>query len=201
MEEQTLTQESGTRTIAAADAAGVNKDDVIAVLGNFTDPDKLTHAAQEIHAAGFVDFDIYTPYPVHGLDKAMGLPKTKLPLFSLGGAAFGLANAIFLQWWTATIQYPLNIGGKPYFSPWFGMPVMFELTVLLCALTTVFVMFGLMCGLPRWWHPLQDDEGFRKAVDDTHVVSIEAVDARFTVETATALLGRLGADDVRVVTA
>ncbi len=205
MEEQTLTQPVKSESAETEASAHMEQPDAratsdpLAVMGDFVDPNEVTDAARAIHAAGYTDFDIYTPYPVHGLEKAMGMKKTILPFFSLGGALFGLGNAIFLQWWTGTLHYPLNIGGKPFFSPWFGMPVMFELTVLLCALTTAVVMFGLLCKLPQWHNPFQKDAGFRRAVDDTFVVVIEAKDQRFTVDSATNLLEKLGASNVRLV--
>lgn len=172
-----------------------------AVMGNFYDPNKLIHAAEHIRDAGYKKFDIYTPYPIHGIEKAMGMERTPLPKFSLGGALFGLVNAIFLVWWTGSVHYPLNIGGKPMFAFQFSIPILFELTVLLCALTTVFVMFGYLCRLPKWFHEYQHDEGFRAAVDDTFVVAIESEDNRYTEEGARALLQKLGAENVRTVVA
>jgi hypothetical protein len=172
---------------------------VIAVLGNLKDPDKLIHAAEAVRDSGYKDFDIHTPYPVHGLDKAMGIKKTILPKISLGAALFGLTNGVFVQYWTGAVDYKLNIGGKPFFAVEFGVPVMFELTILLCGVTTVLAMFGVLCKLPKWWSEYQHDEGFRAAVDDTFVICLEAKDPRFTVETAKGLLEKVGAEDVRVV--
>lgn len=172
-----------------------------AVMGNFYDPDKLIHAAEHIRDAGYEKFDIYTPYPIHGINQAMGDKRTPLPKFSLGGALFGLSNAIGLMWWTGSEHYPLNIGGKPLFALQFAVPVMFELTVLLCALTTVFVMFGYLCRLPKWFHEYQHDAGFRAAVDDTFVVAIQSDDKRYTESGVRALLEKLGAEDVRLVDA
>lgn len=201
MDEQTVTRASETRDESETNADHATTEQPLAVMGNFRDPNALIHAAQEVHSAGYEHFDIYTPYPVHGLDKAMGIKKTPLPFFAVGGAITGLASAVGLQWWTGTIHYPLNIGGKPFFAVWFGMPVMFELTILLCALTTAAVMFGPLCKLPRWFSPYQKDEGFRAAVDDLCVVVIDAEDRRFTVDGATSLLTKLGAENVRVVPA
>jgi hypothetical protein len=172
---------------------------VIAVMGDFKDPNKVTAAAKGIHEAGFTKFDIHTPYPVHGLEKAMGMPKTSLPKFALAGALFGLASAFALQWWTGAFEYKLNIGGKPLFAPQFGTPVFFELTVLCTGLTVFFTMFGYLCRLPNWHSKYQYDAGFQAATDDNFCVVLEADDPRFTAETAQALLAKLGAADVRVV--
>jgi hypothetical protein len=172
---------------------------VLGVLGDFKDPNKVTAAAKAIHEAGYTKFDIHTPYPVHGLEKAMGMPKTSLPKFALAGALFGLANAFLLQWWSGSVEYKLNIGGKPLFAPQFGTPVFFELTVLCTGLTVFFVMFGYLCRLPNWHSKFQYDEGFQAATDDNFCVVLEAGDPRFTVETAQELLTRLGAANVRTV--
>jgi hypothetical protein len=177
----------------------VAEQSVIAVMGDFKNPDAITAAAKGIHESGYTKFDIYTPYPVHGLDKAMGIKKTILPKFSLAGGLTGLASAFALQYWTGAVEYKLNIGGKPLFTPHFGVPVFFELTVLLTALTTIFVMFGYLCKLPNWHSPYQHDEGFRQAVDDNFAVVIEAADPRFNEETAKGLLAKLGAANVRSV--
>ncbi|MCS6807580.1 MAG: DUF3341 domain-containing protein [Bacteroidota bacterium] len=177
----------------------LEKGDVIAVMGDFKDPNRLISAAKSIHAAGYTKFDIYTPYPVHGLEKAMGVPKTSLPKFALAGGLFGLLCAFALQYWTGAIEYKLNIGGKPLFAPQFGVPVFFELTVLCTGLTVFFVMFGYLNRLPNWHSKYQYDEGFQAATDDNFCVVLEANDPRFTVENAQELLRRLGADNVRVV--
>lgn len=170
----------------------------IAVLGNYKDPDLLIAAANRIRESGYKDFDIFTPYPVHGLDKAMGVKRTILPYISFGGGIFGLANAIFLIMWTSSVHYKLNIGGKPLFAFQFSIPVMFELTIL-C--TAIFTFLGLwfLCGLPKWYSPLQNDKGFMSAVDNTFVVGIMATDQRFSIETTKKLMTELGADDVRLV--
>jgi hypothetical protein len=172
---------------------------VLGVMGDFKDPDTLIQAAKGIHTNGYTKFDIFTPYPVHGLDKAMGIKKTSLPKFALAGGLFGLLSAFALQYWTGAIEYKLNIGGKPLFTPHFGVPVFFELTVLCTALTTVFVMWGYLNRLPQWYSPYQHDEGFRQALDDNFAVVLQADDPRFTIETATSLLQNLGAANVRVV--
>jgi hypothetical protein len=175
------------------------ESNVIAVMGDFKNADALTAAAKGINESGYTKFDIYTPYPVHGLDKAMGIKKTVLPRYALGGGLFGLASAFALQYWTGASDYKLNIGGKPLFTPHFGVPVFFELTVLCTALTIIVVMFWVLNKLPNWYSPYQQDEGFRMAVDDNFCVVLEAADPRFNVDTAKGLLQKLGAANVRVL--
>lgn len=176
----------------------MSNDKPYAILGNFTDVNTLFHAAEKVRDSGYQDFDIFTPYPVHGLDKAMGVKRTILPYISFFGGASGLATAVGLMWWTGAYDYKLNIGGKPFFAVQFGMPVMFELTILLTALFTFVALWGL-CKLPRWYNELQHDEGFRKACDDTFVVAIFSSDQRFSTEATKKLLSEIGADDVRLV--
>jgi len=178
--------------------AGMKKTAPVAVMGDFEDPDALLKAAEKIANAGYTAFDIYTPYPVHGLDRAMKLPKTKLSFFSLLGGLAGFFVALLMIWWTGAVDYKLNIGGKPLFAFQFAVPVTFELTVLFCALTT-FVVMLVLSKLPRWYSPYQHDKGFQRAVDDLFVVAIPSSDPRFILEDAKRLLENVGAKNVRVV--
>jgi len=168
------------------------------VMGNFTDPNALLHAAEKIRDSGFRKFDVFTPYPVHGLDGAMGIKRTILPYISFAGAMFGLSNALFLQFFTGAIDYKLNIGGKPFFGWQFSIPIDFELTILCTALATIGGVFFLS-NLPKWHLPFQHDAGFQKAVDDTFVVAISSEDPRYTSDGTKMLLEQLGASDVRIV--
>lgn len=171
------------------------------VLGNFTDVNALVKAAEELRQSGYTEFDCYTPYPVHGLDAAMGVKRTILPYITFTAGTIGLMTALFLQStmiWTGG-EYVLNIGGKPMFALQFSIPIDFELTVLFSALSTVFGLFHL-CKLPTWFHPFQNDKGFQKATDDLFVVGVMATDPKFNEEQVKALLSKVGAADVRVVT-
>lgn len=167
------------------------------VLGNFTDPNAIMSAATKTNQAGFTKFDCFTPYPLHGLDRAMGVKRTILPYISFVGAVCGTATAIGLQAWTGAVDYKLNIGGKQLFAFQFSIPIDFELTVL-CAISTVVGLFALM-KLPTWWHAFQHDEGFKKATDDEFVLGIYADDARFNEASVVSFMKSLGANDVRVV--
>lgn len=170
----------------------------VAVLTNFTDVNAVTHAAEKVRDAGYTDWDIYTPYAVHGLDKAMGVKRTILPYLSFGGGVAGLISAIGLIWWTSAVDYPMNIGGKPFFAFQYSIPVMFELTILVTALCTVFGMWHLN-RIPTWYHPYQDDIGFQRAVNDTFVLAISGNDPRFTLDATTSFVTGLGGDDTRVL--
>ncbi len=172
----------------------------LALMGNFRDPDALLRAVVQIRSAGYRFFEVYTPYPVHGLEKAMGLRRSKVPYISFAGGVLGLTTALLLQWWTGAVDYPLNIGGKPFFAWEFSVPVDFELTVLFTAFATV-IGFLALCRLPRWYSDYQHDAGFRAATDDTFVIAIESRDPLFSLDETRALLERVGAEDVRLVEA
>lgn len=169
----------------------------IATVAEFHDVNALVAAARAIREHGYKDFDCYTPYPVHGLDRAMGVKRTILPYISFLGGVTGLTTALLLQWWTGAVDYRLNIGGKPFFALQFSVPIDFELTVLICAFFTLFGLLGL-CRLPQWWHPLQHDASFRRATDDTFVVAIFASDPRYTTSATQELLRSLGGTNVHV---
>lgn len=163
----------------------------VATVAEFRDVNALVAAARAVYERGYTHFDCYTPYPVHGLDRAMGVRRTILPYISFLGGVTGLASALLLQWWTGGYDYRLNIGGKPFFAIQFSVPIDFELTVLLCAFFTLFGLLGL-CKLPTWWHPLQGDASFRRATDDTFVVAIFSDDPRYTIKDTEELLRSMG---------
>ena len=168
------------------------------ISGLFTDPDAVLHAAGELRRAGYQQFDFHTPYPLHGLDQAMGIKRTVLPWISLVAGVVGLALALHLQWWTGAVDYPLVIGGKPYFAFEPSIPIAFELTILLTAVATVVGMFALN-RLPQWFSKWQEDPHFQRSTDDAFVVTVDADDAHYHAEKTRALLESLGAEHVRIV--
>ncbi|NQW30075.1 MAG: DUF3341 domain-containing protein [Ignavibacteria bacterium] len=167
-------------------------------IAEFTDVNALVHAAEKLRDAGFRKWDVHTPYPVHGLDKAMGIKRSIISYFSFVGMVGGLTTALGLQWWTGADSYKLNIGGKGFFDWQFSMPIDFELTVLGTAIFTALGLFHL-CKLPTWYNKYQEDESFKKATDDTFVVTIDANDDRFSAEGTQSLLVSLGGSNVHVV--
>lgn len=168
------------------------------VIGEFTDVNVVVTVAEKLRDAGFRNWDIYTPYPVHGLDKAMGIKRSILTYISFVGLCGGLSTALGLQFWTGAVDYKLNIGGKGFFNWQFSMPIDFELSILGTALFTVFGLFHL-CRIPTWYNRYQDDASFQKATDDTFVVTIDADDDRFSATETPALLTGLGAQNVHLV--
>ena len=165
------------------------------LLAEFKTAAEIYRACERVRDAGFTRWDAHTPFPVHGLDGAMGLRRSKLPwivlILGLSGAATGFA----LQTWVHLEAYPLTISGKPYFAWPAFVPITFELGVLGGALGAVFGMFGLN-QLPRHNHPLFDSARFARFSDDRFFISIEAADPRFDAQATTQLLEGAGATHV-----
>lgn len=106
-------------------------------LGLFKDEDKLLHATNHARKKGWKIHDVYTPFPVHGIEQALGLKRSRLPIVCFLGGAVGCAFAFWLQIWTSAYAWPINVGGKPFHSIAAFVPVAFEVTVLFGALTAV----------------------------------------------------------------
>lgn len=178
---------------------GPNEARVYGVLAEFANPGVLLHAAEAVRDAGYRHFDTHTPFPIHGMDRAMGLTQSKVGFAALGGGLTGLALATWMQWWMAAVDYPINISGKPLFAIEPSVPIMFELTVLLSALGAVAGMIALN-GLPRPWNPLFYSPSFARASDDGFFLHIASSDKRFDLGAATDLLTQAGALRVETIT-
>jgi hypothetical protein len=173
------------------------KGDVWGMMGLFETPADLYHACEELRDAGYQGIDAMTPFPVHGLEKALGLKPTKLPWFVLTGGATGLLSAILLTWYT-NYDYPLNISGKVPFSWHIYIPVYFELTILFSALTC-FVTLWALCKVPTFFHATMRHKSFPRATDDGFFVTIEASDPKYDAEDTKKLLEKLGAKEIEEV--
>jgi ActD protein len=169
-----------------------------ALVGAFESPAALFHACEALRDAGFEKFDAHTPFPVHGLERAMGLRPSRLPWIVLVCGILGGTGAFALQSWAHLLGYPQVISGKPLFAFQAYVPITFELTVLFAAFGTFFGVWGLS-KLPRFFHPVMQHPAFAGASDDRFLVSIEAADEKFDVERTRALLVELGARDVAEV--
>jgi len=168
------------------------------LLAEFTGPDRLAEACRGVRDAGYARWDAHTPFPVHGLEAAMGVRRSPVGWFVLGLGLAGAAGGMLLQWWTATTAYPLVISGKPLFSWPAFVPIMFECGVLGGAAGAV-LGFLLLSRLPRPFHPLFASERFERFSDDRFFISIEAADPRFDRAATEELLGRLGAEHVEAI--
>jgi hypothetical protein len=169
-----------------------------ALVGSFATPAALTHACEGLRDAGYRNFDAHTPFPVHGLDRAMGLKPSPLGWIVLACGLTGGAGAFTLQWWVHTLGYAQNISGKPFFAFQAYVPITFELTVLFAAFGTFLGVWGLS-RLPRLFHPVMQHPAFARATDDRFLISVEADDPKFDHEKTRALLVALGDADVAEV--
>jgi hypothetical protein len=160
---------------------------VIGLLAEYETPGAIYHAAEKVRNQGYRRFDSYTPFPVHGLDKAMGLGPSYLPWLVLVAGTSGACLALLFMIWASAYDYPLNIGGKPTWSIPAFIPITFEVTVLFSGLTSVFGMFFLN-RMPTYHNPLFSIEKFRRVTDDTFFVMIEARDKNFDREKTTQFL-------------
>lgn len=166
---------------------------VYALVGEYPDTPTFFEAAAKFREAGFKRWDCFTPFPVHGLDGQMGVKRSRVPLFTLLGGFAGFFTGALIVWYMNAYDYPLIVGGKPYFSFVFPFPVMYELTILFAAFGTLLGMFATNL-LPRHHHPIFDYEDFYKSGDDTLMIVVERVDPRFPE--AAALLEETGANKV-----
>lgn len=138
-------------------------------LGQFSKPEAAAHAVRRARGAGAWRVEAYTPFPHEELAEAVDESPDRLPAIVFGGAVLGGGGALLLQYWASVVDYPLNVGGRPFFSWPAFVPVCFELTVLLAALSAVFGMIALN-GLPRLHHPLFEIPAFKRASRDKFFV-------------------------------
>lgn len=174
------------QTTEAADAG-----EVFALMGYFKTPGELYHACEELRDAGYQRYDAHTPFPVHGLEKAMGLPPTKFPYLVLSGGIFGLVGAISLAYYTQAVDYPQNISGKLPFSYQAYIPIFFELTVLAAGLTCFFGLWAWL-KLPSPYHAAFSHPSFHRFSDDAFFIAVEAADPKYDTEKTKAMLEKLG---------
>lgn len=168
-------------------------------LAEFESPGDVLHAAEKVRDAGYRRWDVHTPFPVHGMDRAMGLGDSHLGWIVLLCGLTGCTAGFLLIWWTNGVDYPLTIGGKPGFSFPSMVPVMFELTILLSAFGAVLGMLGLN-QLPRHHHPVFYSERFEAATDDRFFISIEAADEKFDLDETKGLLAGLHPSHLELIT-
>lgn len=167
-------------------------------LGYFLEPAEIIRAASALREAGYTRLDAHTPFPVHGLDKALGIRPSFMGWLVLAGGTVGLLSAIALAAYTQAYDYPLLIAGKPAFAYQAFVPIFFEVTVLFSGLTCFFGLWGVL-GLPRLNHPVFEHPDFARASDDAFFLSVSAADPRYDSAETPALLARLGAREVQEV--
>ena len=180
------------------DKLGIGDDKVYAAIGEFSDPHDLVHAGRKIREMGYTKLDAMSPFPVHGIDDAIGIPYSKVGWIVIPIGLTGTLTAELLIWYCGAISDKFVIGGKPLFDFTFSIPVAFELTVLFSAFAAVIGMFALN-GLPRLYHPSMNYQAAHRASDDKFLLVIEADDPKFHPQTAVEHLKSVGASTVEVV--
>lgn len=171
-------------------------------LCEFPSARALYEAAEKVRDAGFRRWDVHSPFPIHGMNDAMGLKRSILPWFVFFGGATGTLTAFSLQYLTQVVLYPTIVQAKPaniFTVPAF-FPVMFELTILFAAFTSLFGCLALM-GLPRLNHPLFTSTNFRKFSDDGFFISLERRDEKFDNEKTKIFLEEIGASNIELIAA
>lgn len=155
----------------------------------------LYHACEKVRDAGFKQWDAITPFPVHGLDAAMGVRRSKVPRISICGGITGFCTGMTMIWYVDKFDYPLIVGGKPFFSPLFAFPVSYELTILFTAFATIIGMF-ILNGLPMHYHPVQKAPNLTRLLDDRLHIVIEARDPKFNATATREFLAQIGGQDI-----
>tara|TARA_Y100000996_G_scaffold119757_1_gene89504 strand:- start:956 stop:1489 length:534 start_codon:yes stop_codon:yes gene_type:complete len=171
---------------------------IYGLLARFESPEDLMKAAVKVRDKGFQKFDCHTPYPVHGMDEAMGLKRSILGYIVGVGAVGGASVGMLLQWYVSTVDYPIVISGKPLFSWQAYMIITFVLMVLGGALSSLLGMFHLN-RMPTFHHPLFNSKIFEKATDDYFFISIECEDPLFDETKTVEFLSSIGGKDIEVV--
>jgi hypothetical protein len=160
------------------------------VLAEFKDEAALCAAARQMRALGHARLDAHSPVPVHGIDEALGLKKSPVPLIALVGGLLGASGGYFMQYWMNAVDYPINVANRGFHAPPANIPITFESGVLIASLSIVFGLIAL-CGLPLLYHPSFEVEAFRTASVDGLWLAVEvtAPEAAAAVEA----LRKLGA--------
>ena len=182
------------------DTVGNPTSPVYGIAAEFESARDLYHAAEKIRDSGYSKWDVFSPFPIHGMDEAMGLKKSILGKVVFFGGLTGFLLAVTMEFGTSSFLYPLIVAGKPtnlYTVPAF-FPVMFELTILLSAFTAVFGML-IMNGLPRLNHQLFNWDRFKKVTEDKFFVAIESDDPKFSTRSVKDFLESLGGTNITTI--
>ena len=149
------------------------------LIAEFTTAASVLHAAERVRDAGFRKWDVFTPFPVHGMDNAMGLKNSRVGWFTFLGGVAGYTTGMLMIWWMNAHDYRIVVGGKPMFSPFSAFPPSYELTILFGAFGAVFGMLFLN-RLPRLHHPLLKHKRFSQVTHDKFYVVIETADPKYS---------------------
>ncbi len=169
------------------------------LMAVFETPADAMHAAERVRDAGYSKWDVHTPFPVHGLDAAMGISNSKVGWFTFIGGATGYTTGMIMIWWMNAFDYKIVIGGKPMFSPFYAFPVSYELTILFASFGSLIGM-ALLNRLPRLHHPLLKNRRFcQGASHDKFILVIETADPKFNADETRKLLASAGSKHIEMV--
>ena len=169
-----------------------------AIMAEFETPAAILHAAQKVRGNGYSQWDVFSPFPIHGMDSAMGLKNSKVGWFSFIGGCTGYTTGMLMIWFMNAYDYRIVIGGKPMFSPFSAFPPSYELTIL-------FGSFGALLGmlflnrLPRLHHPLLKNRRFALATHDRFFMVIESNDPKYSENETRRLLESMGSKHIEFV--
>ena len=169
--------------------------EVYGLLAEFEDHEALLSASKRTYEAGYREIDAFSPYPVHGLDEAIGVKRTRLPYLVLTCGLLGAALGFSLQYWVSAIAYPLNIGGRPFFSWPSFIPITFECGIIGAAFSAGIGMI-LANKLPMPYHPLFNVESFDRASQDRFFLCVESTDPHFDPDQTRTFLQSLNPHEV-----
>ncbi len=170
------------------------------ILATFPNTPAFFHAAEQVRDAGYKKWDTYSSFPVHGMPAAQGQGRSKVPIFTFCGGITGFSLGIITVWFMNAYNYPLIIGGQPFFSLVFPFPIMYELTILLSAFGTLGGMF-ITNLLPQHYNPLFNNEKFLEVSGDRLIIAIEARDSKFDPVATRQFLKEIGGTDIEEVSA
>jgi mono/diheme cytochrome c family protein len=172
--------------------ANLGEGELYGYLAEYDTPGELVEAARKVKDAGYTEFDCYSPFPVHGIDNAMGIKRTILPLLVFGGGFTGACGGLLLQWYCNAHAWTWNISGKPIWSIPANIPIAYECAILLSVFASFFGMW-ILNKLPQVWHPLFRSDRFLRSTDDGFFIGIDAKDRRFDAAKTRSLLQDAGA--------
>jgi hypothetical protein len=168
---------------------------IYGLLAEFDTPTQLVEAAQKVREAGFTRTDAFSPFPIHEMDRALGIKRSILPYLVFAGGVAGLLTGLALQYYVHVIDYPIIVGGRPFLSLPSFIPPMFELTILFASFAAVFGML-LLNGLPQPYHPVFNVPRFALATREKFFLLIETVDPKFNYDETRSFMQSLNAQEV-----
>ena len=168
------------------------------VIAEYDTPADAIAAAEKVRDAGYTQWDVHTPFPIHGMDEAMGLKNSRVGWFAFCGGTTGFLGGNFMIWFMNSFDYGIVVGGKPLYSPLFAFPVSYEMTILFSAFGAILGML-ILNRLPRLHHPLLKNQTFKQVTHDKFYVVIECADPKYSEDETRSLLAESGSTHLEAV--